>query len=457
MVDRVRIFSRMRAAKHVAVAVAVGFVLRLAWGLWAMRDVPQGWLLQGDQYSYWYFGNEMANGRGYLSYINGAASSYYPVGYPALLAVLYWLDLHLHLPGSQATLTALLHTAFSTASIVLVYFIARKVFDHRVGVIAAWVTALFPSLIAGVGTYSVETAFVFSALVCVAIVVDHDWSAGAMSRKRLLWFGVALGWSVLIRPFSIAIVLGLAVAALLAVRSWRVALRHVGWALITFAVVLTPWTIRNELRFHRFIPISNNLGDTLCMSRFPGSNGGFAWASHPFCADQNLAEAERNPANTKAAIHFILDHPGEELRQIPKRFHLMMANDRSSLAESLDNGSNLTVASSVLDVANFVTDWYYHVSWILAVGGLGLFLRGWRTDRVRGPRRAIVGITAISLLVIPVALWGNPRFHTPLLPFIAIIAAASISWIFERRPTDVSGGVDASGVVGTPRQPDLVS
>ncbi len=432
LIDRVHHFSRTPSGKQLALVAFVGGALRLVWGFWATRSTPETWLLSGDQYSYWYYGNEIARGHGYIGYITGKATSYYPVGYPVVLAVVYWLGMHTPLPSNQAQLTAGLHILLSTASIVLVYFIARKAFGHRVGLIAAGIVALYPSLILGVATYSVETTFIFSVLLCVAILVDHDWTSGPMSRKRLLWFGVAFGCSVVVRPFSTPVMVGLVVAVFCAGYGWRSALRHVGWASITFLMMLTPLTVRNEIRFHRFIPISTNLGDGMCMSRFPGSNGGFAWASHAWCADPNLPEDERNPANTKAAIHFILDHPGEELRQIPKRFFLMMQQDHGIMVEVLGNGSNLSLPSALQTAISFSGDGYYHLSWAIALPGLLLLCRGWRRERRFGPHRAVIAITLLGLQLIPIASWGNPRFHTPMLPFISIVAAVSIDWLLCR-------------------------
>ena len=71
---------------------------------------------------------------------------------------------------------------------------------------------------------------------------------------------------------------------------WRTVVRHVGWASITFVMMLTPLTIRNAIEFDHFIPISTNLGDGMCMSRYIGSNGGFSWADHAWCADPDMPE-----------------------------------------------------------------------------------------------------------------------------------------------------------------------
>ncbi len=51
--------------------------------------------MSGDQYSYWYYGHEIAAGRGYISY----ATACYPIGFPAILAVVFWLSQHTFLPS----------------------------------------------------------------------------------------------------------------------------------------------------------------------------------------------------------------------------------------------------------------------------------------------------------------------------------------------------------------------
>ncbi len=40
-------------------------------------------------------------------------------------------------------------------------------------------------------------------------------------------------------------------------------------------LVLVPWTIRNSRALHAFVPVSTNLGDTLCLDHSPGAYGGF--------------------------------------------------------------------------------------------------------------------------------------------------------------------------------------
>jgi hypothetical protein len=81
-----------------AIILVVGFLLRFAWLLYAKGDPPLSAAKSGDQFSYWYYGNEIAKGHGYVSYVTHTPTAYYPIGYPAILAVLFWVCMHL--PGN---------------------------------------------------------------------------------------------------------------------------------------------------------------------------------------------------------------------------------------------------------------------------------------------------------------------------------------------------------------------
>jgi hypothetical protein len=67
-----------------------------------------------------------------------------------------------------------------------------------------------------------------------------------------------------------------------------------------------------------------------------------------------------------------------------------------------------------------MADWYFYLLLSAAVAGMPLLFHG-----DRGPERRLLLVAVVSLLMVPLLLWGNPRFHVPLLPFIALLAAAA--------------------------------
>lgn len=401
-----------------AIVVLAG-IIRFGFGVAAMDGpVPETWMTAGDQYSYWYYGDQLAQGEGYLSYLDGKATSYYPIGYPATLATVFWWQDHTPLPDHQPTAVALLHAAMGTATVWFVYLIGRAALGRRLGLVAAGAVALFPNLVFNVPTYTLETAFIFWATAALAVLATHDWSSGPPSTRRLLAFGTVLGLSVLTRPFSLPFVLGL-VLAMVAIRAgWKHTVQAVGWTLLPVVLLLTPWTIRNLDAMDAFVPISTNLGDTACIDRSTDADGGFRWAGHDGCADPSLPEPERNQENIRKALSFVVDHPLKELELIGKRFGRMLEHDHSGLEES-ESVNGEVLSSGARRVAVNAADWWFWATMAAsAVGLVGLL-------RTRRAAQLLVVVAYLALLALPILLWGNVRFHIPVLPFAAVLAAAA--------------------------------
>ena len=422
-----RLLSRPEYRWLLAITV-VAFGLRLLWLLYAKAAPPTSWLGAGDQYSYWYYGNEIAAGRGYVSYVTHQPTAYYPIGYPALLASLFFVVLHAHLPGDLMFWAGLMHVVFGTATVALVFFIGRRIFNPTIGLIAAALLAVFPNAIYQVTTLQLETTFIFLSTAALAIIVLHDWSHGLPSRNRLLVFGFVLGLSVLVRPFSAWFVIGLFLAALAANAGWRRAFILTLVPVLVVVGMSIPWIIRNEIRMHAFIITSTNTGDTLCLDRNMTAYGGFRFADHDGCVDPGLPEVPRNAGNTRKAVSFVIHHPAREALQIVRRARFEFADDHDGIEASETLGRGPFLRDGVRTVLSDAADWYFFI--VLGLGVLGLPLLLGPARRRPEPRLVLVALTAF--LVIPLLLWGNQRFHLPLYPYLVLLAAAAVEFAVRR-------------------------
>ncbi len=413
--------------------VVVAFVARLVWALYARAEPPVDWFYSGDQFSYYHYGSEIARGRGYISYITGEATAYYPIGYPAILGALYFVVLHTPIPDNLLLATTLFHVVLGTASVALAFVVGRALASVRVGLVAAGLLAVFPNVVYQVATVQLETAFIFLVLVTLAVIVTHDWSGGPPSMRRLLAFGAALGVSVLVRPFAAVLLVGLAAAAATLRIGWRRVAVVVAVPLAVVVALSLPWTIRNAVHMDAFIPSSTNMGDTLCLDRNLDATGGFRFADHDGCVDPGLPEVPRNSGNTKKAIRFVLDHPDRELLQIVRRARFMFRDDHDGIVAVQTLGGGAFLSERVVDVAEPVADWYFYAVVALAAVGIPA-----HAARHRRPERLITASGFAGLLVIPLLLWGNPRFHLPLAPFLVLSAALALdrAWQRWRPPAD---------------------
>ncbi|HET6774845.1 MAG TPA: hypothetical protein VFH36_16130 [Acidimicrobiales bacterium] len=427
--------------------MVVAAVLRIGWLAYANVEPPTSFVPAGDAYSYWYYGNSIADGHGYLSYIDGEPTAYYPIGFPAILGGLYWLAEHVpFVDPDLMLLTGVFQVVVSAATVAVTFMVGRRLAGPRAGLVAAGVMALFPNLIHQVTTIQVETTFIFLTMAALAIVVDHDWSAGPPGRNRLLAFGAVLAASALVRPFSAPLLLGLFLALQAVGLGWRRSLALASVPLLVLVVAFTPWTIRNAIELDAFVPSSTNMGDTLCIDRNSEATGSFRWTVHDGCVDVRLPEAARNQGNTRRAIEWVVDNPGRELVQIGRRTRHLFGHDHDGLESTESLGSGAVMSESRRELSHATADWYFHGVLVLAVAGLPLLYR--RSPR---PQRRIVFTTFGALLVIPLLLWGNPRFHQPLVPLMAVSAGALSVALVERvtsRRTARASGADEVAAAG---------
>jgi 4-amino-4-deoxy-L-arabinose transferase-like glycosyltransferase len=290
------------------------------------------------------------------------------------------------------------------------------------------VLAVFPNVIYQVATLQLETTFIFLLLVALAVITTHDWASGAPTISRLLAFGAVLGAAVLVRPFAAVLLVGLA-GALATIRiGWRRAALLVAVPAAVVVAMSIPWTIRNAVQLDAFVPSSTNMGDTLCLDRNLDAEGGFRFADHDGCAPPDLHEVPRNRESTKKAIRFVLDHPDRELLQIVRRARFMFQDDHDGIIAVQTLGGGPFLSEDVVETAEAVADWYYYAVLVLAVAGLAGF-----AHRDHRPGRLVAASGLVGLLVIPLLLWGNPRFHLPLIPFMALSAAFALDWLWRRR------------------------
>ncbi|MEJ7583525.1 MAG: glycosyltransferase family 39 protein [Acidimicrobiales bacterium] len=385
---RARVPLTPHQRRWLLVILAVGALVRLVWTIYATRE-PISLFVSGDPYAYYFYGQELAAGRGYVNILNGEPTAYYPVGYPAILAVLFWIVQHTPIPDNLVLTGTLLNAALGTLSIGLVFVIARRILGIGAALVAAGIVAVFPSLVIYVATLQLETVFIFLVLAAVAVLVTHDWSTGPPSRGRLVAFGLVLGLSVLVRPFSLPILFVLGVALLIARCGWRRAAAAVGLATIATVAVVAPWTIRNWVVMDAFVPFSTNTGDGLCIDRSLDATGTFRWSVHEGCASGIGVPAEeyevhQNRENTRLGLEFIRDHPGKELELVGRRAWFMMEHDHDGVTAVEVGRQRPFLGHRLRTILSTSADWFFYVVAVLAdrIGPVRVGVRPMRSSSV---------------------------------------------------------------------------
>ena len=131
-------------------------------------------------------------------------------------------------------------------------------------------------------------------------------------------------------------------------------------------------------------------------------------------------EVQRNRDNTRKALRFVVEHPGDEARLWFWRGYFGYRDDHDALAVI---GADPTHPLRELDfrpVLETTADVYYAVVVALGLLGLPMLLR-----RRLHPKRLLVAVVMAGMGALPFILFGDPRYHVPVLPFLAISAAAA--------------------------------
>jgi 4-amino-4-deoxy-L-arabinose transferase-like glycosyltransferase len=418
-----------------AVTVAVGFALRLAWILYATRR-PVGLI---DPTFYAAHAVDLAQGRGYR-YLGLAPSAYYPPGYPFVLAAPIWVLERLGLGYQVPSVAAALNLVLGTASIVLVFDVGRRVFsDVRVGLVAAAALALWPNLVYHSALILTETVFNFLVLATLAVLLRRDWRTERVHPVRLAAGGLLIGATTLVRPVSAPFLVALFLVWLRpAGFGWKRAFAATAIVSAAAAAVVVPWTVRNLVVLHEPVLISTNLGDNLCIGNHPGASGAFELPPACFTGFDSLPrmqqELARNRELTSRGVRYLRTHPVDELRLVFWRGYYTVQHDHDGIAAAESYGADPFLSVPWRAFYESVGDAWFFGSVALAALGFARF------RPAADPRRWFLIWAMVGLAVPPLIFFGDARFKRPLVPFLAIAVGVAARDFRDRRAPAVPAG-----------------
>ena len=135
-------------------------------------------------------------------------------------------------------------------TIVLTWQLGRRMFSPRVGLVAAFVVAVYPlawQFEELLYSESLATPLTVGALILIL--------TGVPSARRAAAAGVVTGLALLVRPSSEFVLLGALVCWSVSV-GWRRGIPLTLLAAALAVLVVAPWTIRNAVVLHGFVPVS---------------------------------------------------------------------------------------------------------------------------------------------------------------------------------------------------------
>jgi 4-amino-4-deoxy-L-arabinose transferase-like glycosyltransferase len=356
----------------------------------------------------------------------GGPSAFRPPAYPFFLAAVYVVAGH-----TAPALGRLAGAVLGVLSVALIGLIALRLWDRRVAMVALVIAAIGPPLIV------LSTALISEALFVPLVLAAVLTALEARGRsRRLRWAtatGVLAGLAALTRTNGLILLLPLALA-FVPRGTWRRPRSWIAPATVLLAAALTiaPWTIRNALVFHAFIPVSDETGYTLA-----GTYNQVSRADRRFPADWIEAEHGASPEYARIlrtgrrerwneptygshlqaqALREIERHPGYTLKvaywNAVRMFNV--AEIRLARNNLHDTDIPLAPALALMNSAPLLE--------ILAIGGL--FER-----RVRRVPRWFWFVPILLLTSLFVS--GFIRFRAPIDPFLVLLASVFLVGLWE--------------------------
>ena len=239
----------------------------------------------------------------------------YVVGpvYPLLLALVYGMVGF----KSYGMVIIVLHAVLGAASAVLAYKTGELLFGKGYAWIPYGLTLGYP-LFAFWGMYVLtETTYVFTITLFLYLLALYAQEGKRPKIITLLLLGAAIGISNLVRPLLLLYfpVLGFWI---LWIHRWRLktALRDFAIIVMMTVVVMSPWWIRNGIKYHQFIAVSNYGSYEFYLGNNPltVTDNYFYFAQPSFDPEvkariEKLPISEQEKEYKQLAVSYIVQHP----------------------------------------------------------------------------------------------------------------------------------------------------
>jgi 4-amino-4-deoxy-L-arabinose transferase-like glycosyltransferase len=245
--------EKYRFAITLGAIALVALVIRIAFVVIVAPTVPR----LGDANAYHLLADQLADGKGYirpfdhlLLHLNRTTAEYPPL-FPVLLSFATRLGL------DTIEQQRIFLSCVGAGTVTLVGLLGRRVAGRAVGLAAAALAAVYPMLFLSEATLMSESLYV--ALVTLVLLCAYR-AYDDPKPSRFVVLGVAIGAATLTRAEGLllgALVVASVVVALRGLPS-RERMTRVAIALGVAVALLVPWTIRNAVQFHAFVPVSNN-------------------------------------------------------------------------------------------------------------------------------------------------------------------------------------------------------
>ncbi len=334
--------------------------------------------------------------------------------------------------------------ALGASTCVLIYLFARDLFGKRVALVAGLIACIYPALYLYDGWLYTESLYTFLLTAICYCMLRIQRSSG---QRRRLWLlcAVMIVLLSLTRPNGI-LVLALAICWTIFL-TWRKllhsrALANVALATLVAVLLLVPWTVRNYLVSHSFLPVATGDG-TVLLGAYndqtltqPGNLGSWLNPLHTNAQDAKIlqpfplytcnavCEIKREDVSKIAAEQWIKAH----LSDLPTLLAYHLRNFWTPYTREADLPMERFPALLSSQIVHEMSVSFPIPILLLAALGLVVTLRRfWR-------ELLFAYLIILSTLGEALVYYGSSRFRAPIEPLLVILAAWALWWLTQDAP-----------------------
>jgi 4-amino-4-deoxy-L-arabinose transferase-like glycosyltransferase len=392
--------------------------------------VTPGYRIVHDARDYDVHARSIAMGEGFSERLTGKPTAFRAPAYIYLLGGAYDLfDVERDAAAARIRVARWLGAVLGTLGVALIGVLAVQLWGRAMGLAAMALGAVYiPSILVSEAIMS-EQLFVVFMLVALVTTI-HQRGSPHRSRVALV-AGFFAGLAVLTRANGLILLAPLAFAVWSAPRrSWR-SLGPPALFVTVALVTIAPWTIRNAVELHAFVPVTTQLGWALAGTYNDDARedrvNPASWRSlrrvaayQPLGRDYpTVAEVVIEERLRRAGLEYIGEHPGYLATVVYWNTRRLL--DLASWRWSRHTASTVSVDPGWSD-AGVICFWIF--------GALAL-VGATRGAARRMPAFAWAVPLAMYLSVVFLAA-ETPRYRAPLDPFVILLAALALT---RRIPT----------------------
>jgi 4-amino-4-deoxy-L-arabinose transferase-like glycosyltransferase len=368
----------------------------------------------------------IASGRGFSSPtdLTTGASAWAPPIYPYILAGVF--KLFGIYSAASAWIILAFNSVFAALTCLTVYRIAEKTYGIGVARASAWAWAVFPYFLYWPTRVVWETSFT-TFLLSLALLLTLRMTDRPAPLRNWIVFGSLWGFIILTNTAVVSLMLCCLIWLWFRLPRDTKRVSRLLLCVLTSALLVTPWLVRNHHEFGRFLFVRDNLSLEMYEANNDESEGLWTRGEHPgndpdaMRRFQQLGEVAFMDEKKVEVQRFIREHPGRFVWFTMKRaVYFWIAPPQAAIVAGYD----LMISR--------------HVNFLLAA--LFAFAGLWLTIRNRVPGGPLL---ACLLLIYPLPYYlvnPFPRYKHPIEPvmlmFVVYLFSESrkieIHWPFSR-------------------------